>query len=72
VNKNRVFALVMLMSLTAMGLASRDLRPHSAGAVDFAPPYETHLQIYREIRPVLLGARPGERPLCAAGGDVTP
>lgn len=72
VNKNRVFALVMLTSLTAMGLASRDSRHHAVGAMDLAQSYEAHLQIYREIRPVLLHARTGERLLCASGTDVTP
>jgi len=72
VNKNRALALVMLFSLTAMGLASRDWRHQSVGSMGFAQPYEAHLQIYREIRPVLLGAGLGERLLCAAGEDVTP
>jgi hypothetical protein len=67
VNKNRVFMLVVLISLTGMGLAARDWRDRPAGT-DFAQPYEAHLRMYQEIRPVLLGASPGERPLCKAGG----
>ncbi|MGQ0749502.1 MAG: hypothetical protein ACT4PS_03115 [Betaproteobacteria bacterium] len=67
-NKSRVFTLVMVLSLTGMGLASRDWRHHSGG-MDLVQPYETHLRMYREIRPVLLGASAGERLLCKAGGE---
>jgi hypothetical protein len=68
VNKNRVFLLVMLMCLTGMGLASRDWQQHPV-ATDRARPYEQHLRMYEEIRPALLGADPGARLLCKAGGE---
>lgn len=66
-NKTRVFMMVMLISLTGMGLAARDWRDRPTG-VGFAQPYEAHLRMYQEIRPVLLGASQGERLLCKAGG----